>query len=275
MACGMRGQLACASTCCPAQHLCELADKPCSCACSQCAALQNGPGISRLARHVGKPYKLKRSDISRLGPHLQQEWDQAANAHLGSIVVSPQSGRKVEQRQVQDRPAAQVAGKHFNRTKGTGCPYETGSTVCPCNSLAHNHPEVARERDTDEPRDDDPVDMLGAAGAAPVKSEQGACGDIQKAAAHALARHQGAVAAGLAATSKEMPRGACPQDGVASVETTSMHHCCCSVPWNARHLYSTLSIHSRHVPSSDVVDNCINPLMPLLAIWTHPGHDFV
>ena len=34
-----------------------------------------------------------------------------------------------------------------NRTNGASCPYETGRAVCPCNDLAHNHPEVAAEWD--------------------------------------------------------------------------------------------------------------------------------
>ena len=33
-------------------------------------------------------------DTSRLAPHLQQEWDHAANAHLGSIIIAPQSIKK-------------------------------------------------------------------------------------------------------------------------------------------------------------------------------------
>ena len=53
-------------------------------------------------------------------------------------------------------------------------------------------------------KDDDPVDVLKAADAAPLKCAQGACSDVQKAAVCALARHQGAVVAGLAATSTEM-----------------------------------------------------------------------
>ena len=62
----------------------------------------------------------------------------------------------------------------------------------------------------DEPRDDDPLirSVLPVQHQSSVNKE-GACGDIQKAAAHALARHQGAVAAGLAAISKERSRGAC------------------------------------------------------------------
>ena len=34
-----------------------------------------------------------------------------------------------------------------NRTRGSGCPYETGRAVCHCNDLAHNHAEVAAEWD--------------------------------------------------------------------------------------------------------------------------------
>ena len=34
-----------------------------------------------------------------------------------------------------------------NRTQGNRCPYEKGRAVCPCNDLAHNHPEVAAEWD--------------------------------------------------------------------------------------------------------------------------------
>ena len=34
-----------------------------------------------------------------------------------------------------------------NRTTGKHCPYDIGRAVCPCNDLAHNHPEVAAEWD--------------------------------------------------------------------------------------------------------------------------------
>ena len=33
------------------------------------------------------------------------------------------------------------------RTNGTRCPYDSGRAMCPCNNLAHNHPEVAAEWD--------------------------------------------------------------------------------------------------------------------------------
>ena len=34
-----------------------------------------------------------------------------------------------------------------HRTNGSSCPYDTGRAICPCNNLAHNHPEVAAEWD--------------------------------------------------------------------------------------------------------------------------------
>ena len=34
-----------------------------------------------------------------------------------------------------------------NCTNGSECPHQTGRAVCPCNNLAHNHPEVAAEWD--------------------------------------------------------------------------------------------------------------------------------
>ena len=88
-------------------------------------------------------------DISRLAPHLHQEWDHAANAHLGSITIKPHSNRKVWwssgmcKTEQPHRWQAQVS----NRSNGQGCPYDAGRAVCPCNDLAHNHPEVAAEWD--------------------------------------------------------------------------------------------------------------------------------
>ena len=43
-------------------------------------------------------------------------------------------------------PRCQCAPEH-NRTRDQGCPYSLGRRVCPCNSLAHNFPEVAAEWD--------------------------------------------------------------------------------------------------------------------------------
>ena len=88
-------------------------------------------------------------DIRRLAPHLQQEWDHAANAHLGSIIIAPQSNRKVWwssgmcKAEQPHRWQATVG----NRFKGKSCPYDAGKAVCPCNDLAHNCQEVASEWD--------------------------------------------------------------------------------------------------------------------------------
>ena len=89
------------------------------------------------------------ADISRLALHLQQEWDHAANAHLGSITITPQSGRRVWWRSgicktgQPHRWQAQI----YSRSRGKHCPYDIGRAICPCNDLAHNHPEVAVEWD--------------------------------------------------------------------------------------------------------------------------------
>ena len=87
--------------------------------------------------------------ICLLAPNLQQEWDHAANAHLGKVIIAPKSNRKVWWRSgvcktgQPHRWQAQVS----NRSRGIGCPYDSGRAVCPCNDLAHNHPEVAAEWD--------------------------------------------------------------------------------------------------------------------------------
>ena len=63
----------------------------------------------------------------------------------------PQSHRKVWWRSGTCKTGQpqrwQAAVKH--RTTGTKCPYNTGRAVCPCNNVAHNHPEVAAEWDWD------------------------------------------------------------------------------------------------------------------------------
>ena len=98
---------------------------------------------------AGKSDEQAGPDISRLAPHLRQEWDYEANAHLGSIILAPQSARKAWwssglcKTGVPHRWQATI----YNRTLGGGCPYKTGRAACPCNDLAHNHPEVAAEWD--------------------------------------------------------------------------------------------------------------------------------
>ena len=107
---------------------------------------------------AGKSDEPAGPDISRLAPHLQQEWDHAANAHLGSITITPQSHKKVWWRSGMCKTGQphRWQARIQPRTRGSGCPYSAGRTVCPCNDLAHNHPEVAAEWDWEANRERTP-----------------------------------------------------------------------------------------------------------------------
>ena len=98
---------------------------------------------------TGKPEHQAGPNISRLALHLQEEWDHAANAHLGKIIIKPSSNRKAWWRSGTCKTGQPHRWQAIinNRSNGTGCPYQTGRKVCPCNDLAHNHPEVAAEWD--------------------------------------------------------------------------------------------------------------------------------
>ncbi|KAL3132805.1 hypothetical protein ABBQ38_006732 [Trebouxia sp. C0009 RCD-2024] len=89
--------------------------------------------------------------ISRLDPALQQQWDHAANAHLGSIDIKPHSDRKVWWTcdQCPDGHLHRWFAKIGNRTGGTGCPQCNGNAVCKHNSLATKAPKVAAQWDSD------------------------------------------------------------------------------------------------------------------------------
>ena len=54
------------------------------------------PGYSSTlpALFAGKFQEHTGPNISRLAPHLQEAWDHAANAHLGGIIIAPQSHKK-------------------------------------------------------------------------------------------------------------------------------------------------------------------------------------
>ena len=90
-------------------------------------------------------------DVSQLAPHLQQEWDHEANAHLGPITITPKTGRRVwwSSGMCNTGEPHRWQAAIQSRSKGAGCPYGVGKAVCPCNDLAHNHPEVAAEWDWD------------------------------------------------------------------------------------------------------------------------------
>ena len=101
------------------------------------------------ALFAGKSEEQPGPDICRLAPHLQQEWDHAADAHLGSIIIAPQSNKNawwssgICKTGQPHRWQASIQ----NCTMGNSCPYNSGRAACPCNDLAHNHPEVAADWD--------------------------------------------------------------------------------------------------------------------------------
>ena len=88
-------------------------------------------------------------DISRLELALQQQWDHAANAHLGPIDIKPYTRRKVWWTcdQCPDGHPHSWEASIDNRTSGTGCPQCVGRKVCKHNSLATKAPAVAAQWD--------------------------------------------------------------------------------------------------------------------------------
>ena len=98
---------------------------------------------------AGTPDSQAGPDLSRLAPHLQEEWDHAANANLGSSIIAPQSNRKAWWRSGTCKTGQphKWQASILHRTHGAGCPHDAGKAVCPCNDLAHNHKEVAAQWD--------------------------------------------------------------------------------------------------------------------------------
>ena len=91
-------------------------------------------------------------DISRLDPDLQQQWDHAANAHLGKVDIGPHSNKKVGWicDQCPDGHLHSWSATVNNRTNGNGCPQCSGRKVCKHNSLATKEPVVAAQWDYEE-----------------------------------------------------------------------------------------------------------------------------
>ncbi|KAL3140398.1 hypothetical protein ABBQ38_004658 [Trebouxia sp. C0009 RCD-2024] len=88
-------------------------------------------------------------DISRLDPGLQQQWDHAANAHLGNIVIKPYSNRKVLWACDQCPQGHRHSWSALVNTRsgGSGCPQCSGYAVCKHNCLASKAPLVAAQWD--------------------------------------------------------------------------------------------------------------------------------
>lgn len=89
-------------------------------------------------------------DVSALNKTLQQEWDHAANLHLGNVVIKKGSGRKVwwKCNQCPDGHLHQWQATVDNRSRGKGCPQCSGKKLCKHNSLATRAPSVAAYWDT-------------------------------------------------------------------------------------------------------------------------------
>ena len=106
------------------------------------------PGV-RCDSAQGQPVQQQGPDISRLDPALQQQWDLAANAHLGSIDIKPHSRRKVwwTCEQCPDGHLHRWEARIDHRTDGRGCPQCSGRKVCKHNSLATKAPKVAAQWD--------------------------------------------------------------------------------------------------------------------------------
>ena len=91
------------------------------------------------------PAKTQGPAISALDPHLQRQWHPTANQHLGSIVISRFSGRKVwwACTECPDGHLHEWEATIDSRSRGTGCPQCSGRKLCKHSSLATKFPEVA------------------------------------------------------------------------------------------------------------------------------------
>ena len=88
-------------------------------------------------------------DIRLLEPALQKQWDHAANAHLGNILITPHTNRKVSWTCDQcpdDHLHSWSAGVN-SRSNGNGCPQCIGRKVCRHSSLATKAPWAAAQWD--------------------------------------------------------------------------------------------------------------------------------
>ena len=97
----------------------------------------------------GQPLQKGGPDINRLDPALQQQWNHAANAHLGNIDIKPYSSKKVcwTCNQCPDGHLHSWEACVRDRTRGSGCPQCSGHKVCKHNSLATKAPLVAAQWD--------------------------------------------------------------------------------------------------------------------------------
>ena len=91
-------------------------------------------------------------DISLLSPLLQSQFDHPNNAHLGSVVISPQTSTKVwwACTQCPDGHPHKWLARPDHRSgrkgrQGTGCPFCANKKVCQHNSLSTKAPHLVPE----------------------------------------------------------------------------------------------------------------------------------
>ena len=118
-------------------------------ACLAGRALKQHPDVRCHSTWHGQPAQEGGPDISRLNPGLQQQWDHAANAHLGPIDITPNSSRKAWWicGQCPDGHLHSWEATVKNRSNGSGCPQCSSRKVCRHNSLATKAPKVAAQWD--------------------------------------------------------------------------------------------------------------------------------
>ena len=114
-----------------------------------CDTMLHAGRLPCLSRHIvcqAGQSSCEQPDISLLAAHLQQQWDSAANAHLGGVVIKPYSNRSVcwVCDQCPDGHVHQWQAAVSDRSRGTGCSQCAGKKVCQHNSLATKAPDVAR-----------------------------------------------------------------------------------------------------------------------------------
>ncbi|KAL3130451.1 hypothetical protein ABBQ38_008273 [Trebouxia sp. C0009 RCD-2024] len=116
----------------------------------------------------GQPVKQNGPDISLLDPVLRQQWDHAANAHLGKVVIKSYSNQKVWWTcdQCPDGHLHCWLATVYHRSNGSGCPQCKGRKVCKHNSLATKAPLVAAQWDYEA--NDGPPDSVVAQSNQPV-----------------------------------------------------------------------------------------------------------
>jgi len=87
----------------------------------------------------------KGPDTRMLADELQKQWHDRLNMHLGNILITPGSNRKVwwSCDQCPDGLPHIWEATILKGTYGRGCPFCSGNAICQHNTLARKAPEVA------------------------------------------------------------------------------------------------------------------------------------